>query len=255
LVQTFAKTRNYAVLAIVLTIAILAVGANSNLVSADPCIAQLNYPIMPTVYSYSNIPVVVPMAATCTTYYGSQLYATGNAYDATSNVGLGSVSTVLQSVNGGTTFNGQLGFNLPPSTQGHIVQLSVSIYNGQYGNQVTATSETIQVGTGNQLQYQQVTTTTVTQAAPYQNEYLPQNQYPISYPASIKPRSSQPQLHPYQSSLLAQSQTRNQNSSSLFGFIAIAAILAAVIIATAGLAVVYGRRQQPAPVTWIPPPQ
>ena len=150
MVQTFTKSRNYAILAIVLIIAILAVGANSNPVSADPCIAQLNYPIMPTAYSYSNIPIVVPVSATCTTYYGSQLYATGNAYDATSNVGLGSVSTVLQTVNDGSTFNGQLGFNLPASTQGHTVQLSVSIYNGQYGNLITATSETIQVGTGNQ---------------------------------------------------------------------------------------------------------
>ena len=166
MVQTFAKSRNYAILGIVLIIAIIAVGANSNLVSADPCIAQLNYPVMPTGYSYSNIQVVVPMSATCSTYYGSQLYATGNAYDVTSNTGLGSVSTVLQSPDGGTTFNGQLGFNLPPSTQGHTVQLSVSIYNGQYGNQITTTSETIQVGTGNQLQYQQITTTTVTQAAP-----------------------------------------------------------------------------------------
>ena len=259
MVQTFAKSRNYAVLGIVLIIAILAVGANSNLVSADPCIAQLNYPVMPTGYSYSNIQVLVPMSATCTTNYGSQLYATGNAYDATSNTGLGSVSTVLQSPDGGTTFNGQLGFNLPPSTQGHTVQLSVTISNGQYGNQITATSETIQVGTGSQLQYQQVTTTTVTQADPYQNEYLPQNQYPISYPApSNQPYSSQPQSHPYanqNNSLRPQYQTYGyQNSSWLFDYVAIAAILAAVIIATAGLVVVYGRRKQPTPVTWIPPP-
>ncbi|MGD0423751.1 MAG: hypothetical protein ABSA92_09880, partial [Candidatus Bathyarchaeia archaeon] len=81
MVQTFAKSRNYAILGIVLIIAIIAVGANSNLVSADPCVAQLNYPVMPTGYSYSNIQVVVPMSATCSTYYGSQLYATGNAYD------------------------------------------------------------------------------------------------------------------------------------------------------------------------------
>ena len=203
---------------------------------------------MPTVYSYSNIPIVVPVSATCTTYYGSQLYATGNAYDATSNAGLGSVSTVLQSVNSGSIFNGQLGFNLPPSTQGHTVQLSVSIYNGQYGNLITATSETIQVGTGNQ----QVTTTTVTQAyqSPYQNQYLPQNQSPYPYPAPSYQQSSQQPSRQYRNQ--SQYQTRNQNSSSLFGFVAIVAILAAVIIATAGL-VVYGRRQQP-PVTWIPPP-
>ena len=251
MVKTFTKTRNYAILAIVLIITILAVGANSNPVAADPCLAQLNYPIMPTAYSYSNIPIVVPVSATCTTYYGSQLYATGNAYDATSNVGLGSVSTVLQTVSDGSTFNGQLGFNLPASTQGHTVQLSVSIYNGQYGNLITATSETIQVGTGNQLQYQQVTTTTVTQANPYpyQNEYLPQNQSPYPNPAPSYHPSSQQRQYRNQS----QYQTLNRNHSSTFDYVAIVAILAAVIIATAGL-VAYGRRQQPTPVTWIPPP-
>ena len=254
MVQTFAKTRNCAILGIVLLVAILAVGLNSTQVSADPCLAQLNYPIMPAMYSNSNVPIVVPMSATCTTYYGSQLYATGNAYDATSNAGLGSVSTVLQSVNSGTTFNGQLGFNLPPSTQGHTVQISVSIYNGQYGNLITATSETIQVGSG----VQQVSTTTVTQAYPYpyQNQYA--TQYPTQYPyqnpypsqAPSYQQSSQQPSRQYRNQ--SQYQTRNQNSSSLFGFVAIVAILAAVIIATAGL-VVYGRRQQP-PVTWIPPP-
>jgi len=239
----------------------MAVGVNTSSVSADPCIAQMNYPIMSTAYSYSNIPIVVPVSATCTTYYGSQLYATGNAYDVTSNTGLGSVSTVLQLPDGGTTFNGQLGFNLPPSTQGHTVQLSVSIYNGQYGNQITATSETIQVETGNQLQYQQVTTTTITQANPYsyQNEYLPQNQYPYPYVApSYQPYSSQPLSHPYinqSSPLRVQYQPYSyKNSSLLFSYVAIVAILVAVIIATAGLVVVYGRRQQPTPVTWIPPP-
>lgn len=232
-------------------IAIIAVGAISNPVSADPCLAQLNYPIMPTGYSYSNVPIVVPVSATCTTNYGSQLYATGNAYDATSNAGLGSVSTVLQSIDGGTTFNGQLGFNLPPSTQGHTVQLSVSIYNGQYGNLITAASETIQVGTGNQSPYQQVTTTTVTQAYPYpyQNQYLPQNQSPYPNPAPSYQPSQQPS-HPYRNQ--SQYQTLNRNRSYIFDYVAIVAILAAVIIATTGL-VVYGRRQQPR-VAWIPPP-
>ena len=251
MVQTFTKKRNYAILAIVLIIAIFAVGVNSGPVAADSCTAQLNYPIMPTAYTYSNIQIVVPMSATCTTNYGSQLYATGNAYDSTSNTGLGSVSTVLQSTDGGTTFNGQLGFNLPTSTQGHTVQLSVSIYNGQYGNQITATSETVQVGTGTQ---QQQVTTTVTQADPYQNEYLPQNQYP--YPAlSNQPYSSQQGSYQYRNQnrpVYAQYQTY-RNRSLLLDYIAIAAILAAVIIATAGL-VVYGRRRQPVPVTWIPPP-
>jgi hypothetical protein len=198
---------------------------------------------MPTVYSYSNVPIVVPVSATCTTYYGSQLYATGNAYDATSNAGLGSVSTILQSVSGGTTFNGQLGFNLPPSTQGHTVQLSVSIYSGQYGSLLAAASETIQVGTG--IQQVSTTTTTVTQAYPY--PYPNQNPYP--YPA---PSYQPSQQRPYRNESQYQILYRN-NSFLLFDYIAIVAILAAVIIATAGL-VVYGRRQQPPPVSWIPPP-
>jgi len=230
-------------------IAILAIGANSNSVSADPCTAQLNYPIMPAAYSYSNIPISVPMSAVCSTSYGSQLYATGNAYDATTNAGLGSVSTVLQSADG-TTFNGQLNFNLPSSTQGHTVQLSASIYNGQYGNQITATSETIQVGNGNQLQYQQVTTTTVVTSAD------PPNQYPYPYPApSNQPYPSQTPANLYgnqNNSFYPQYQAYRYRSSLIFAYVAIVAILVAVFIATAGL-VVYGRRQ-PTPVTWIPAP-
>jgi len=231
------RTRNYAIMLLAVTIAIVAVSVNSNLVSADPCLAQLNYPIMPVVYSYANVPIVVPVSATCTTYYGSQIYATGNAYDATSNVGLGSVSTVLQSVNGGTTFNGQLGFNLPPSTQGHSVQVSVSIYNSQYGNLITATSETFQVGSG----VQQVSTTTVTEANPYPYPYP--NQYPYPYPSPSNQYPSPSYRRPYR----RQPQTQSVDTGALFDYVAIAAILAAVIIATAGL-VVYGRKQP----NWIP---
>ena len=249
MVQTYAKTRNFAMLGLVLLIAIIAVGANSNpvLAQAQPCSAVLSYPVMPTTYSYSNVPIVVPMSATCTTTYGNQLYASGNAYDATSNVGLGTVNSVLQSTDGGTTFNGQLGFNLPPTTQGHTVTISVSLYSSQYGSLIGATSETFQAVTGNQ----QVVTTTVTQA--YQYPY----QTPPSTPYSYQPTypnqapSQQPsQQHPYQS----QYQTLNKNNSSLLGYVAIVAILVAVVIATAGL-VVYGRRrQQPPSVTWFPAP-
>jgi hypothetical protein len=203
---------------------------------------------MPAVYSYSNVPIVVPVSATCTTYYG-QLYATGNAYDSTSNVALGSVSTSLQSISGGTIFNGQLGFNLPPSTQGHAVQISVSIYNGQYGSLITSTSETIFVGSGNQ----QATTTTVTQAYPYPyaNQYSSQYPYQNAYPyqTSSYPPPSKQRTYRNQS----QYQTLYQNTSSLFGYVAIVAILAAVLIATAGL-VVYGRRQGPPSVSWVPAP-
>ena len=250
--QTYAKTRNFAILGIVLIIAIIAVGANNNpvLAQAQPCTAALSYPIMPTTYSYSNVPIVVPMSATCTTTYGNQLYASGNAYDATSNVGLGTVNSVLQSTDGGTTFNGQLGFNLPPTTQGHTVTISVSLYSSQYGSLIGATSETFQAVNGNQ----QIATTTVTQAYqyPYQTPpstpYAYQPTYPNQAPLIQQPSQQRPYTHP------SQYQTPNRNNSSLISYVAIAAILVAVVIATAGL-VVYGRRrQQPPSITWVPAP-
>jgi hypothetical protein len=244
LVQTHAKTRNFALLGIVLIIAIIAVGANSNIVSAQaqPCAAVLSYPVMPTTYSYSNVPIVVPMSATCTTTFGNQLYATGNAYDATSNVALGSVNSVLQSPDGGITFNGQLGFNLPPTTQGHTVTISVSLYSSQYGDLVTSTSETFQAVVGSE----QVATTTVTQAYPY--PYQPTS--PTPYPIQTPPVQQPLQQHPFRNPSQFQTLTRN---NSLFGYVAIVAILVAVVVATAGL-VVYGRRQQPPTVTWVPAP-
>jgi hypothetical protein len=232
------KTGNYAIVLLTLTIAIAAIGTSSNPVAADSCIAQLTYPVMPVVYTNSNIPIVVSVSATCTTYYGSQLYATGNAYDATSGTNLGSVSTILTSVSGGTIFNGQLGFNLPPTTQGHSVQISVSIYNSQYGSVITATSLTIQVGST----AQQVTTTTVTQQAPY----------PYPYPYSSPPYQYQSQPNPFRNQ--SQNQAQSSNSATMFGYAAIAAILAAVIIATAGL-VTYGRRQQYWQPMQSPPPR
>ena len=230
-------------LGIVLIIAILAVGVNNNpvMAQAQPCTAVLSYPVMPSTYSYSNVPIVVPMSATCTTTFGNQLYATGNAYDATANVALGSVNSVLQSPDGGTTFNGQLGFNLPPTTQGHTVTISVSLYSSQYGDLVTSTSETFQAVIGNQ-QIEQVATTTVTQPYPYPT------QSPTPYPIQTPPVQQPSQQRPYQS----QYQTLNRNNS-LLGYVAIAAILVAVVVATAGL-VVYGRRQQPPQVTWVPAP-
>jgi len=240
---------NYAILGIVLIIAIVSVGANNNLVSAQlqPCSAVLSYPIMPATYSYSNVPIIVPMSATCTTNYGNTIYATGNGYDATSNVGLGTVSTVLQSTDGGNTFNGQLGFNLPPTTQGHTVTISVSLYSSQYGSLISATSETFQAVIGNQP----VSTTTVTEAFqyPYQNQYPTQYPYPASYQYQAPSFQYPSQQRPYRSPW--QYQTLHLHNSSLLGYVAIAAILAAVVIATAGL-ILYGRRQQVPPVTWIP---
>src|SRR5208337_4660962 len=131
---------------------------------------------------------------------------------------------------------GQLGFNLPPTTQGHTVTISVSLYSSQYGSLIGATSETFQAVVGNQ----QVVTTTVTQ--PYQSPpttpYSYQPTYPNQAPSTQQPSQQRPYTHP------SQYQTPNRNNPSLLGYVAIAAILAAVVIATAGL-IVYARRQQP----------
>jgi hypothetical protein len=231
----------------ILAISLCAVAftATQQTVAADPCVATLNYPTIPTVYGNSNVPIVVPMSATCTNYYGSQLYATGNAYDATSNVALGSVSTTLTSVDGGTTFTGQLGFELPPTTQGHTVQISASIYNSQYGNMITATSETLQVG----AETQQYVTTTVTQTPysyPYQTPY--QSSYPIS---STYPSQTSPQSQHHVAASQYHYESRYSNNDSLLAYAAIFTILATVIIATGAL-LVYARRQ---PIyAQMPPP-
>jgi hypothetical protein len=225
------KTRISVLALLAIAMTTLIVGASSSLVWADPCTATLSYPVMPVVYSNSNVPIVVPISATCTTNY-SQLYATGNAYDATANTSLGSASTVLMSVNGGTEFNGQLGFNLPSSTEGHSIQISLSIYDSQSGNLITATSETVEVGTG--VQEQQTVTTTVTQD---QTPYTYPTAYPYQTPSSTF--QFQPNQIPHHRS---QALTQTYNTTNILDYVVIISILAAVIIATTGLVLV-ARRQ------------
>jgi len=133
--QTFARTRRCAILGVVLFVAILAVGLNSSQVSADPCAAQLGYPVMgQQFYGYygSNVLVTVPVSATCS-FAASQLYAVGTAYDTTYNANVGTSNAVLIGTYGGNSFTGQLQFSLPGSVQAHSVQFSVSIYNAQAG--------------------------------------------------------------------------------------------------------------------------
>ena len=241
------RTRIFTVILVAVAITIVAVGVNSNFVFADPCVASLSYPIMSLGYSYSNVPLAVPVSATCTTYY-NQLDAAGSAYDETSNIALGSVNAALQPVNEGTVFSGQLWFNLPLTTQGDLVQVSVTIYSDQYGSPITATGETFQVGSGGQ---QQIYTTTVTQAYAYPYQYPSpyQSQYPYPYPY---PYPNMPPLnessfpyhhhhHPWQS------QTEGIDNGLLFDYVAVAAILGAVIITTAAL-LTFGRRRP----NWIP---
>ena len=127
MVQTFAKPRNYAILGIVLIIAIIAV--NNNPVWAQPCTAQLGYPATAAPQYYgSNVQVTVPVSATCS-IYTSQLYAVGTAYTGY-NSEIGTANTVL-SATYGNSFSGQLQFSLPVSVQ--TVQFSVAIYNAQSG--------------------------------------------------------------------------------------------------------------------------
>ncbi|MGA2627552.1 MAG: hypothetical protein ABSF63_10930 [Candidatus Bathyarchaeia archaeon] len=129
MVETYANTRNYALLGIVLIIAIIAIGANSNPVWAQPCNAQLGYPVTAAPQYYgSSIQVTIPVSATCS-IYTSQLYVVGNAYTGY-NSNLGTANTVLYATYG-NSFSGQLQFTLPVSAQ--TVQFSVSIYNAQSG--------------------------------------------------------------------------------------------------------------------------
>jgi hypothetical protein len=228
----------------------LIVGTSSSLASAQapsPCTATLNYPVQ---YGYTSAPFVVPVSASCETYYGSQLYATGSAYDATSNTGLGTANTVLSSVNGGTQFSGQLGFNLPPTSSSDSVQISVSIYDNQGGNLLAMTSETLQP-TGVQ-QVQQVTTVTST---------VTQGQYPYADPTPLtyQPNQfqSQPQNHRSpQTHYVSQSFSQRGNNTNLLDYAVIIAIIASVIIATAGLVLLARRQQAPQPVWYpVPPPR
>lgn len=262
------KRRVYVIALLAISATMLILSTNSPFVFADPCTATLSYPVIPAQYGNSNVPFVVPISASCTTYYGNQLYATGNAYDATTNTGLGSASTVLSSVNGGPEFNGQLGFSLLPTSPSDSVQISVSIYSSQGGNLITTTSETVQVGSGVQQAspivqqpapiVQQTTTVTVTEG-PYQYA----NPSPIAYPSPYEPNQSQyyqvqPQQyqghHSHSAYYFSQGFAQRSNGN-LFDYVVIIAIIASVIIATVGLVLV-ARRQQPPQPAWyaVPPP-
>lgn len=126
--------------------------------SASNCSAQLGYPIIPAVYSNSIVNVIVPISTTCSVPYGNQVTATATAYDLNTNTLTSTVNTILTSVDGGYTFTGQLGFNLPASTQGNWVQIAVTVFNPQSNGQLTTTGEAFPINTGTA----QVVTTTVT---------------------------------------------------------------------------------------------
>lgn len=248
--HAFSKTCNYAVLLSILAMAIVTVGANGTLVAADPCIAQLSYPIMPTGYTYSSIQIIVPVSATCPSI-NNAFTAVGDAYDTSTNTDLGSVTTLLIPVNGGS-FSGQLAFSLPPVSLGHTVQISVSVYNGQsapgqYGTLLTTASETVQLSPANS-----------------QNVYYPPNQYLVQQQVTVTSYLPQMIQQPLtgasyfgrqntNSSFIQQPFARapyfaRQDTSWLVGMVIAVLIAASVIIAV--VFAVIGSRNRPLP----PPP-
>lgn len=248
------KNRNYGILLLTLVIAIAGVGGTINLVSADPCIAQLSYPVMPTSYNYnSNIQVIVPVSATCAAVSG-QLYAVGDAYDTSVNTDIGSTSTLLTLVSG-DTFSGQLVYNLAPSSVGHNVQVSVSIYSGQYSNYaqngslLTSASETVQVTPAN-----------------YQNAPI-QSGYPVQQPPSYNIFPNFPFLfHQQQTTVTAyvpqqvfpqqpfpRAQFLNRQNNNWLMALVVVLIVISVIVAVA-FALIATRNRQPQHQPWPPPP-
>jgi hypothetical protein len=169
---------------------------------ASPCSAQLGFPIIPLASANQAFTAVVPVSTTCSTAYGQQLYASASATDLNTGTSASTVNTILTSVDGGYTFTGQVGLNLPPSTIGHWIQLTVTIYQSQSGSKLTSVGEAFPVNASNG----QVVTATVTEQTP--NQFAPAATPPGHY---------------------------------IFGYVAIAAILATVIIVTVGL-LVYSRR-------------
>src|SRR5208337_509099 len=135
-------------LSLVFFLAAAVFAASSGPVFAQtPCIAQASYPAVSSPQGNYNFAVTVPVSASCSYTVGS-LYAVGDAYDTTVSSDLGTVSTGLSLVGGGS-YSGQLLFSLPTSTLGHTVQFSVSIYNnynGQSGSPLATTSQSVTIG-------------------------------------------------------------------------------------------------------------
>jgi len=256
------KTNLYVLTLLAISMTMLIVGASGSLVSAQvpgPCTATLSYPVVPVQYGNSNVPFIVPVSASCATTFGTQLYATGNAYDATSNIGLGTANAILSSVNGGTEFTGQLGFNQFQASPGDSIQISVSVYSSPGGALVTTTGETVQAGAVLQqpLQTVQQVTTTITEGQaqyPYPSAY-PTNPQPNQFQDQTQPQNRQQQYrsHPSVQTYLSQGFPQRSNTN-LFNWVAIITIFAATIIATAALVLVTGRRQQQSYPPWYPPP-
>src|SRR5208337_3326644 len=191
------KARNYALLLLVMTAAVVAVGASSSLVAADSCTANLSTVTTTAPNSGSYIGIQVPVSANCasTTTSNGSLYAVGDAYDTTTSTDLGSVNTALTPVSAANIYNGALSFSIPSTAQGDTLQISVSIYNSQYGQLLTTTSETIQAAPTSyiaQNNYPQQNSDT-------QNNYPSQNSYGAQN-SNYAPQSRSHGSHHYGSS-------------------------------------------------------
>jgi hypothetical protein len=118
----------------ILLAASLVLAGQSALVFAQSCNASLGSSSLTSSQYYYNsyIGINTPVSAYCSSY-GGQLYAVGDVFDTSANVDLGSVSTTLTPVYGGSAYMGQLLFSLPPLTIGHQLRIMVSVYGGQYG--------------------------------------------------------------------------------------------------------------------------
>lgn len=135
------------ILLLTLIMAVAAIAVNIRPVSADACVAQLNYSLTPASYSDSNIVMNVPVSVNCP-FIGDQVYAVGNVYDTFpfQNINRGSAKTMLSFAFGSNVYTGQLQFNLSPVVQGHSLVVSVYIYgNGQYSSPLTSVAETVQI--------------------------------------------------------------------------------------------------------------
>src|SRR5208337_2884227 len=81
--------------------------ASGSLVFAQtPCIAQASYPVVSSAQYNSNIAATLPVSTSCS-YTVGPLFAVGDAYDTSISTDLGTVSTGLSLVGGGS-YSGQL---------------------------------------------------------------------------------------------------------------------------------------------------
>ena len=139
------KIRSFEIVLLALVLAMVAPFGISP-VLADSCTAQIGYSVVRTVNynSNSNVGLIVPVTAKCSSI-NSQLYATGNAHDATANTDLPSATTALTTGNGISSYTGQIVFNLSPNAAGHVLEISVNVYSGQDNQSLVTVSEIVGV--------------------------------------------------------------------------------------------------------------